>query len=158
MNADAMTTLKRLAAAQKALAEANRSIATLQTRRSEALVADNDDEAAVVDVELVALRAHAARVGDKVALLGPLAESEAMSRIPEDPKAGDELLTNLVRRMTALEAKPRHDRSAVDDTELDQLRCKIPYLRQHIETSRRQRNDTSKVAAMMKKINAEAAA
>jgi hypothetical protein len=139
MTAPAMTTPKRLAAAQKALPEANRSIATLQERRRAALIADNDDEAAAVDAELVALRAHAARVVDKIALLGSLAESEAMSRIPEDPKAGDELLTNLVRRMTALEAKPRFDRSAVDDAELDSLRCKIPYLRQHIETSRRAR-------------------
>jgi hypothetical protein len=137
MNADAMTTPKRLAAAQKALAEANRSIATLQDRRGAALIADNDDEAAAVDAELVALRAHAARVVDKIALLGPLAEAEMMARIPDDPKAGDELLANLVRRQMALEAKPRHDRSAVDDTELDQLRCRIPYLRQHIEISRR---------------------
>jgi hypothetical protein len=134
-----MTTPKRLAAAQKALAEANRSIATLQDRRRAALVADNDDEAAVVDVELVALRAHAARLTDKISLLGSLFEKVAMARIPDDPKAGDELLANLVRRQMALEAKPRHDRSAVDDTELDQLRCRIPYLRQHIETSRRVR-------------------
>jgi hypothetical protein len=137
MKAPAKTTLERQAAAQKALAEAIRFIATLRTRRRDALIADNDDEAAAADVELVALRAHAARVVDKIALLGSLAESEAMSRIPEDPKAGDELLMNLVRHMTALEAKPRHDRSAADDTELDQLRCRIPYLRQHIEISRR---------------------
>jgi hypothetical protein len=137
MKAPAKTTLERQAAAQKALAEANRFIATLQTRRSDALVADNDDEAAAADVELVALRAHAARLTDKITLLGSLAEKEMMARIPEDPKAGDELLTNLVRRQMALEAKPRHDRSAVDDTELDSLRCKIPYLRQHIEISRR---------------------
>jgi hypothetical protein len=139
MKADAMTTPKRLAAAQKALAEANRSIATLQERRRAALIADNDDAAAAADLELVALRAHAARMVDKIALLGSLAESEAMSRIPEDPKAGDELLTNLVRRMTALEARPRHGRSAADDAEFDSLRCKISYLRQHIETSRRAR-------------------
>jgi hypothetical protein len=137
MKADAMTTPKRLAAAQKERAEVDRSIATLQTRRSDALIADDDNEAAAVDVELVELRAHAARVVDKIALLGSLAESEAMSRIPEDPKAGDELLTNLVRRMMALEAKPHHDRSAADDAELDNLRCKIPYLKQHIEISRK---------------------
>jgi hypothetical protein len=137
MKAPAKTALERQAAARKALAETNRSIATLQTRRSYALVADNDDEAAAVDVELVALRAHAARLTDKIPLLGSLFEREAMSRIPEDPKAGDELLTNLTRQLNALEAKPRQDRSAADDAELDSLRCKIPSLRHHIEISRR---------------------
>jgi hypothetical protein len=42
MKAPAKTTLERQAAAQKALAEANRFIATLQTRRSDALVAAVD--------------------------------------------------------------------------------------------------------------------
>ena len=137
MTAPAKTTLDRLAAAQAALAETNHSIATLQVQRREALVADNDDQAATVDVELVALRAHAARLVDKIALLGPLVEAETMARIPNDPKTGDEFLLKLTRRMMALEAKSRFDRSAADDAELDQLRCQIPYLRGHIETARR---------------------
>jgi hypothetical protein len=126
---------ERLASARAGLGAAERHIAELETRRRAALLADDDRAAAKADRDLIAARLLAKRLVDKIDLLGQQMQTD--NALPNDAPAARTLIANLEQRQRALTARKKLDRSATDDTEIDQLGVRIPALRQRLEIPER---------------------
>jgi hypothetical protein len=125
---------ERLTAVREAAAATERQIAIAGESRRSALLADDDHGAAKADRELAELRAGAQRVADKIALLLPVVERERQEQDwPHDLPAAESKLQTMRMRKAALERKPKLDRSAVDQHELDVLVSAIPAMHAHIE-------------------------
>jgi hypothetical protein len=121
----------RLAAARAGLSAVERHIVELETRRRTALMDDDDRAAAKADRDLIAARLLAKRLVDKIDLLGQQMQTD--NELPNDAPAARTLIANLEQRQRALTARKKLDRSAADDTEIDQLVVRIPALRQRLE-------------------------
>jgi hypothetical protein len=120
----------RLDAARVAAAEIAEQLRVLRRARHEALLTGDDASAERADLELAALEQAAKRATDKIAILAPLALAE--ESLPDDPKQARALVAQLEERLVALRGRPRRDRSAVDDMQIDSLTTRIPYLNQRI--------------------------
>jgi hypothetical protein len=127
------TASERLAAARTAQRTIATQIEKATSRRTAFLIDDDDAGAAKADRELVELRLAAQRVSDKIALLGPAIEAERQQQDwPHELAPARAKLEQMGDRQRALSRKPRLDRSAADDAEIDELVSRIPAMRQHI--------------------------
>jgi hypothetical protein len=129
------TTPERLLAARAAAKAVADEIAAAQGVRGEALRTDDDESAERADQELITLRLRAARIADKIAMLETLAavEKRQAEHWPEDLAATLARIDEMQVRHDALARKRVVDRSAVDQSELDNLVSMIPALRLHAQ-------------------------
>jgi hypothetical protein len=125
---------ERLGATRAAQARAKSLIASLEAKRREALIAAQLEAAAVVDQELAGARASLALYSDGIRLLAPLAGQERHeAEMPNDAAACLRLAERLEERQRILQSKPRRDRSAADDHELENSIPRVALLRQRAE-------------------------
>jgi hypothetical protein len=124
---------EHLAAAKAEAAKIAKQVAVLRSARHEALLSGNDESAERIDLELVALGRAAKRAADKIEIFTPLALAEdSNAELPDDPKEARALIAKLEERLVALRRRPRRDRSAVDDMEIDSLTTRVPHLKQRL--------------------------
>jgi hypothetical protein len=125
---------EHLAAAKAEAAKIAKQVAVLRSARHAALLSGDDESAERADLELLALELAAKRAADKIAILAPPALAEdSNAELPDDPKQARALVAKLEERLAALHRRPRMDRSAADDMQIDSLTTRIPYLKQRIE-------------------------
>jgi hypothetical protein len=128
------TAAERMTAAKVAQTIIAKQIENATAARMAALLADDDAAAVRADLELVELRLAAQRTADKIVLLGAALEEEGShADWPDDIAKAREMLGQMQARLRALNSKPRLDRSAADDAEIDQLVGRVGGMKKHIE-------------------------
>jgi hypothetical protein len=135
MKQAAISAADRLGAAKVALTALDKEIdAAIEARRRAVLDDDNDDVAAALDRKLAGLRLRRQRCVDKIEWLPRLVTAEESEAAwPGHPDALRSLIDSLSRQLFALQAKPRIDRSAVDDAAIDSLTQRVPALTQRLQ-------------------------
>ena len=127
------TAAARLAEAHKKRDDLAKQIVDAEADRNAALLAGDDRLARLIDLNLVEWRMAAKRETDRIALLTPVAENERREQAwPQDIVRAKAKLLEMERRQQALNAKPKVDRSAAEDSLLDNLTSSIPVMRAHI--------------------------
>jgi hypothetical protein len=133
-NSTPKTAAGRLAAAHKKRDDLAAQIEDAEAARKAALLAADDRVARLVDLNLVELRMAAQREADRVVILSPLAEAERREMAwPQDVVGLKAKLLEMERRQRALSAKPRVDRSAAEDHELESIIFATPGMKAHLE-------------------------
>jgi len=140
----------RLAAAKRELEHVDRQLVAAAEQRRQVLLGGPAKSIAAValDHDLAELKLLRARLADQVELLPELVmREESEAAWPPTAALAREKLDQMQQRLGRLKSRPRLDRSAADDTELDSLITGCGAMAKHVEFLENfERNSRAEVA------------
>lgn len=131
----------RIKAARIAQAQTNQRIVELEAQRRDALLADDDETADALDLDLEAARRLAQRHVDKITLLGPVLVREEQERQYPSTLAGARArIAELTQRREFLTQRNKREPSAAADNELQNIAGQLEIIgnnAKHLERMQR---------------------